>query len=92
MLLSWLVLERGWGLPVDSGDDGDGRGALMPGMLSPAEVLFATSDMKGRVDEACSQLVEDGRAMLEAGCVVQGCMNWFACHWVKGWPATGEAP
>ena len=64
----------------------------MPGMLTPEDVLFGPSDMNGRGVEACSQLVEDGREMLEAGCVDQGCMNWFPCHWLKGWLDSGEEP
>ena len=97
VLLSWLVLERGCGLPVDRVGDGDGRGALMPGifmpgMLSPEDELLGMSDTRGKEDEACSQLVEEGRARFEAGCVDQGCMNWFPCHWLKGCPASGEEP
>lgn len=61
MLLSWLVLERGCGLPVDRGGDGEGIGADMPW----PDLLLGLSDRYGTDDGVCSQLEEEGRGRAE---------------------------
>lgn len=80
MLLSWLVLERGCGLPVDRGGEGEGIGADMPGIPGP-DPLLGLSDMYGTEAGFCNQLEEEGRGRAEElGCADQGCMNWDPCQ------------
>ena len=93
LLLSWLVLDRGCGLPVDNVGEGDGIGADMPGIIRP-EVDFCPSDGNGRdMEEVGSQLVDEGRERDAAGCAVHGCKNCDPCQWLNACPsAAAEDP